>query len=72
MFTIEKNIPVFEQKNRTKWPFDSMSVGDSVFIDKEKFETSKARVAAHVYGHASGKKFKTRMQDNGIRVWRVA
>ena len=70
MFTIDDLY-----KDSTVWEFKDMEVGDLVhysFSDNmEKARTSQRQ--AHVYGHSSGKKFKTRkVKKDGVEYMVVA
>ena len=69
MFEIEKGIPV--SVARMSWPFKDMEVGDSVLFE-DPLIAKKAQTHCHVHGAQSGRKFATRKEGNGIRVWRVA
>ncbi len=60
---IEKNIPA---PDRYKTPYPLMEVGDSVLV-----KTERERSGAHAYGKMTGKKFTTRSEKNGFRVWRI-
>ena len=56
-----------------KYPFAIMEVGDSFMIpslDAKKIRS--ARTAATLYGRNHKKKFISRKQENGLRVWRIA
>lgn len=69
MFVIDKDVAFDEQKKRVSWPWKGMEVGDSVFIGAEL--SGKAQASCHVYGHFCGKKFTTRKEGDGVRVWRI-
>ena len=64
---IEKNVPV---PKRTKLPFPKMEIGDSVFFGAEE-SPKKMQAYAHTYGNQSGKKFITRKEADGMRIWRI-
>jgi len=70
-YKIEKSIPVPEVSGAgrpAKYPFSSMSVGDSIFIaGKRPSEIS----AHHVWGRRNNIKFMGRAEKDGMRVWRV-
>ena len=53
---------------RTRWPWESMEVGDSFKVD-----TPPAEFRGGVYGSAKnyGIQVATRAEGNGVRVWRV-
>jgi hypothetical protein len=63
---IEKNIPM-PNFSRTKYPFDQMKVGDSFFASKPTLGSSIMSAEAR-----TGFSFKSKFQDGGTRVWRVA
>lgn len=71
MFKIEKNIPQNLKSMRMQYPFDKMEIGDS-FLVKGVEQGIKARSAAGNWGKVNGKKFSTRMTQDGYRVWRTA
>lgn len=69
---IDKNIPMPTPSRGTKYPFKTMSVGDSVFYDNEiTGSQSSPAVSAHTYGRKNGKKFSARNEGDGVRIWRV-
>ncbi len=75
---IEKNVKVPAVHSKHKYPWDQMSVDDSVFIKAGQGESlynlkRKVGPAARYYGDVTGKKFKTLLMrdDNGIRIWRL-
>lgn len=59
------------KRERREWPFKNMNVGDSVLFDDIKIAL-RAQVVCHLYGRQSDKKFATRKEGTGIRVWRIA
>lgn len=68
-FKIEKNVPMPRSMPRSKFPFASMEVGDSCFLEKEIS-------CIHAYTrHLKPKKFsgRTVTEDGikGIRIWRI-
>jgi hypothetical protein len=69
---IDKGVPAPNEhwsRNRVKYPFKSMEVGDSFFT-----ETSRVAVTSAACGYArrNGVKFTTRSENGGTRVWRIA
>jgi len=72
---IEKGIPISPDKRDNKamklYPFDEMSVGDSIFINEENGNIKSSRGVASRYGKKTGKVFTTRTVDGGLRIWRV-
>ena len=74
MFKIDKGISLDDCSNagpRISWPWKDMDVGDSVLFDDDLMG-KKAQTNCHVYGKLSGKKFSSRMTNEGMRIWRVA
>ena len=80
MFKIEKNIPLVRKKpsrNRTKYPFREMKIGDS-FLYPEKTGESKMRkaislrISAAKYSAKTIKKMKLSIREvkEGVRCWR--
>jgi hypothetical protein len=53
----------------SKYPFTELEVGDSFFV-KEKQTVMASACAGH--GKRHNKKFTTRSENGGTRVWRVA
>lgn len=72
MFKIEKGIPL---KQRRSYPFEEMEVGDSFFVGFEEGNPNNVRAAvyssASSYGSRHNKRFATRIQGDGVRVWRT-
>jgi len=76
MYKIDKGIPVPAGRTtpRTgKYPFASMSVGDSFFVVDE--DQKRVAASAHGWGRRHGAKFRlsqvTEGNDKGVRVWRT-
>ena len=70
---IDKDVPVpssvGDKSGRGRprvYPFGEMEVGDSIFT-----ESKGARNAAGHYAKYHGKKFATRTENNGVRIWRI-
>jgi hypothetical protein len=76
IFTIEKNIPIPERRNREKTPYrdtmELMSVGDSVLVPcaEKDYKTIQTRVASCYY-KMRPKTFTSRKVSDGLRLWRV-
>lgn len=64
---IEKGISAPSQ--RGKYPFTAMEVGDSFFVPG--VTTSKLVNAAQAH-RSNGRKYTTRTENGGARVWRIA
>lgn len=75
MLKIEKGVPIWpalrgRPRGRTKYPFDSMAVGDS-FFSEGATRNYMARSCAEARLRL-GWQFSMRKTDGGYRVWRVA
>ena len=71
-FTIEKGIPVPKMTGagrKTKYPFESMQVGDSFFVKDGTVKTLSR--SCGTYGKRLERKFTSRTVNGGARVWRV-
>lgn len=57
-----------------KYPFDTMKVGDSFFVeaDTDRRTSMRASAMALAIYHCKGtqKQFKSHFCDNGFRIWR--
>jgi hypothetical protein len=68
-FKIEKGVPMMPLRtNAMKYPWPMMEPGDSVFF-MEKL--GSAATAANRWGKENGRKFVSRKQGQGVRIWRV-
>lgn len=67
-YKIDKHVPAPKTTGgrHTKYPFASMSKGDSFFSP-----TKSATAAAYSYGKRHGMKFISAVEDRGCRIWRV-
>jgi len=76
-FKIENKVPIPEsaKHNRQKYPFDSMSVGDSFFVSSSISKVNTVRRITVTWQHKLGMKFATseRTEDgvHGTRIWRI-
>ena len=68
MYKIEKNKPL---SSKLKYPFADMRIDDSFFVPDQHKQGAGVVSSAHYYGKRNGKKFATRYEDGGIRIWRV-
>lgn len=67
---IEKGIPApYRVRDRAKYPFAEMEVGDS-FLTKE--DRTRVSGAASLYGKRHGRRYSVSMTAEGLRVWRLA
>lgn len=71
---IEKNIPMPKTHrgpgNAKYTEFREMEVGDSVFFEGQTV-SGRAATAARVYGSRSMKRFSSRTEEGGVRIWRI-
>lgn len=70
-YEISDSIP-FCGKSKLQWPFYQLKVGESVWL-KIKGEISQKRIKQAAYNFATKNKlsFKTRLENEGVRVWRM-
>ena len=73
-FEIEKGIAPASVFGRQYYPFAQMEVGDSILVSNSDGQVvqKKAQTAAYIHAKRNGRKFVTRTQDDGLRIWRVA
>jgi len=66
---IEKNVPPPEIKKRNSYPYKTMDVGDSFFVEDTDIRT----MCNNNYraGKTHERKFVARREGNGVRVWRT-
>ena len=72
MIPIDKGVPIPEAKCdlTPKYPWRTMEVGDSFLVTDEKGKKSVGG-GTNTMGKKLGRKFTTRVVEEGIRVWRV-
>lgn len=72
----DKGIPAPEPltglfvKGSSKYGFDEMEVGDSLFIGGAN-HSSKASYAARKFSQRNEKKLIARRENDGLRIWRI-
>jgi len=73
---IDKGVPIPAVENargkggrRPKYPFVCMEIGDSFFTNTHP---KTVRTAASTHYRRHNKKFTTRSENGGTRVWRIA
>lgn len=71
MFEIEKNVELKPSTRNRKYPFNTMDVGDSFYV-QPGLDFTKIRQAAFAWGKINKRKFSTRKDGDGYRVWRTA
>jgi hypothetical protein len=70
MYIIENSVPIPSNK-KCKYPFSSMEIGQSIFVEDAKMK-GNLHQASKMHGKSLGKKFIARSIDNGLRIWRIA
>lgn len=71
---IEKNVPIPKPNGSgrpAKYPWKSMEVGDSFFVNGGTKTTTLSNSAAYQRA-LTGRKFAVRTEGEGVRVWRIA
>lgn len=73
---IENNVPMPSASNGAgrppKYPFKKMEVGDSVFFDNEPMGSqSNPSMLSKQHGAKYGKRFTSRKEAGGVRIWRL-
>lgn len=63
--------PPSGQTNVEKYGLKNMKVGSYVFV-RGQGSGGEAVRTAHSYGQKSKKKFKSRSDDEGVRIWRMS
>jgi hypothetical protein len=73
MITIEKKVPmpmVGQKGRQTKYPFGSMEIGDSFYVD----DRNPSQISSVAYNwckrNNSKNKFVVKQEGKGTRVWR--
>lgn len=72
---IIKNRPIISSATRASWkdyPFATMQVGDSFFLEKGKYERKKFSVMMHSVGKRLNAKFSSKSENGGMWVQRIA
>ena len=70
-FKIDSGVPIPEH-HRASYPFHQMEVGQSFYVDiEQKPRSAVRRSAAAANSRMRPKRFVTRAEANGVRVWRV-
>lgn len=73
--TIEKNVPLPPKAGKqTKYGWEKMEVGDSLFFDANKHDLESIKGTAYCWGKNNGAKFTTRLNREapyGVRIWRI-
>lgn len=71
-FKIEKGVPLPKKLSQNaRYPFAEMEVGDSFFIPNAKRLMTAGSISQYCT-KKTGKKFSSRREGNGIRVWRIS
>lgn len=67
---IEKNIPFKGTASYSKYPFKEMEVGDSFFVECDNTVIARTIYVYRKDGNEA-KKFSTKKEKTGRRVWRI-
>lgn len=68
---IEKGVPM-PMQNKGQWAYlDKMEIGDSIFLNKNKYDLDKAVQSVRSWGYPRDIYFSSRCQENGVRIWRI-
>lgn len=72
---VERGVPLPHQARRVskyRLPLGEMEVGDSFYLTvKEDNVFASVRSLISRYGKTFGRRYATRVQDGGFRVWRI-
>lgn len=79
-YAIEKNVPVVHRNGgagNARFPLATMEVGDSFHMpwgdqDRLKARSVLSNALATFQLRNAGRKFTSRKDDTGVRVWRIA
>jgi len=73
MYEIDKNVPVPDSRTlkSTRYGFDKMEVGDSIFIPSDKPLPGIHSAPCYYAIRHPGTKFTTRKVEGGYRIWRI-
>lgn len=77
---IESNIPIPAGKGATgktgrpaKYPWAKMQIGDSFWVSPDQMPASgQAGISVRAVGALGAGNFRTRKENGGVRVWRLA
>ena len=71
MYKIETDVPI---SSRRKYPVQELCVNESFFVPFEDLpskDSSSVKAIVHRFARKSGRSFKTRKEEFGVRVWRI-
>jgi hypothetical protein len=71
MIAIEKNVPVPTESAKAKYPFRTMVVGDSFFVESDTKGRTVTKLLSATRNYPD-RKFTARQVEGGVRVWRTA
>jgi len=74
-YEIENNVPMPDRRNGKppKYPLSQLEVGQSFWVPLTDATPESIRTAAaNASRRYQGRKFATRTEGNGVRVWRLA
>lgn len=73
MYDIENNVPIPRLKQpAAKYPFRDLQVGQSFFVPDVAAREKSMRAQVYTAAKHLGVKFTTRVENGGVRVWRIA
>ena len=75
MFKLTKSKPIPVSRKKHIYPFPKMAVGDSFLVpfgEVRKGHQPRVGSAAWQWGKRHKRKFSTRLDATGVRVWRTA
>jgi len=71
---IDTNVPIPDSHpgRPKKYQWSQMNVGDSVFfVDEPKTSQSNPAMSSRTYARINGRKFVSRKEGSGVRIWRT-
>lgn len=69
--TIDRGIPMPKRPSAQKYPWRKLEVGESFFVPCEGKRIQEFQSQTWNAGRAHNRKFATRRENGGIRVWRI-
>lgn len=70
MVKIESGVPLPPARNKRRYPYPQLQVGDSFFVPS--MGQNEIANQAWRWGKKLGRTFETRKRPGGVRVWRTA
>jgi hypothetical protein len=66
-FPVEKGVPI--PLGRDKYPWERLDVGDSFFVPGKTLRSLATQTS--YAGKRFGRRFRIRLVDGGVRIWRI-